>query len=228
LKIRQQKDDAMEHSSKTYLPAAGHDWGLPLYDPLTKLLGTDKARRTLLDQAALGSTDRVLDIGCGTGTFLVILKRRYPSAQAMGIDPDPKALARAKKKANKAGIDIGFDEGFANELPYPAFSFDRVFSSFMFHHLKPDDREPTFREVRRVLKPGGSFHLVDFLGREASHRGWLSSLIHSRHQLAGNSPSQILALMNNAGLVNLQKLADSVLFLGQLRIAYYQAASPTA
>jgi hypothetical protein len=41
----------MENVRRTYLPAAGHDWALPLYDPFVKVLGADKVRRTLLDQA---------------------------------------------------------------------------------------------------------------------------------------------------------------------------------
>jgi ubiquinone/menaquinone biosynthesis C-methylase UbiE len=57
----------MEGTYKTYLPAAGHDWLLPLYDPIVKLLGGDAARRALLDQACIQPGQRVLDIGCGTG-----------------------------------------------------------------------------------------------------------------------------------------------------------------
>jgi 2-polyprenyl-3-methyl-5-hydroxy-6-metoxy-1,4-benzoquinol methylase len=59
----------MGNVERAYLPAAGHDWALPLYDPFVSLLGLNSTRRALLDQAALQSTDRVLDVGCGTGTL---------------------------------------------------------------------------------------------------------------------------------------------------------------
>ena len=49
-------------SSRTYLPAAGRDWLLPLYDPIVKLLGGDTARKALVDQAALHSDQRVLEV----------------------------------------------------------------------------------------------------------------------------------------------------------------------
>jgi SAM-dependent methyltransferase len=62
----------MFSSAKAYLPAVGHDWLLPLYDPVVKLLGADIARRALLDQAKLQAGHRVLDIGCGTGTFATL------------------------------------------------------------------------------------------------------------------------------------------------------------
>lgn len=60
-------------STKTYLPAAGHDRLLPLYDPLVKLLGGDTAKGILLDQANVRSGHRVLDIGCGTETFAKLI-----------------------------------------------------------------------------------------------------------------------------------------------------------
>ena len=56
----------MTESSRTYLPAAGRDWLLPLYDPIVKLLGGEAARTVLIDQAALRPGQRLLEIGCGT------------------------------------------------------------------------------------------------------------------------------------------------------------------
>src|SRR5262245_9287922 len=164
----------MEKPRRTYLPAAGHDWFLPLYDPVVKLLGADRARRALLDHAALRPSHRVLDIGCGTGSLLILLKHLHPDVDVVGLDPDPKALARARRKAQRAAVAIQFDQGFADALAYPEGSFDRVFSSFMFHHLQPDEKVQTLREVRRVLRPGGSLHLLDFGGPDASSGGFVA------------------------------------------------------
>jgi ubiquinone/menaquinone biosynthesis C-methylase UbiE len=216
----------MQGTQRTYLPAAGHNWALPLYDPLAKLLGADAARRALLDQAVLSSPYRVLDIGCGTGTLVTLIKRLYPGADVVGLDPDPQALARARKKAARAGISIRLDQGFSDALPYPDASFDRVFSSFMFHHLQAEDKEKTLREVRRVLKPGGSLHLLDFKGAEADAAGWLASWFQSSHRLRDNSVGRILTVMNNVGFVDSRKVAEGAVLLGHLPIAYYQASSP--
>jgi ubiquinone/menaquinone biosynthesis C-methylase UbiE len=90
------------------------------------------------------------------------VKRLHPEAEVVGLDPDPKALARARRKTEAAGVAIRFDAGFANELPYPDASFDRVFSSLMFHHLEREAKLATLRELRRVIAPSGSLHLLDF------------------------------------------------------------------
>src|SRR5215469_3633838 len=100
----------MPHTQHAYLPAAGLDLLLPLYDPMVKLLGADRARRKLFDQASVQAHHRVLDIGCGTGTLAVAIKAWTPSVEVVGLDPDPKALARCRRKAERAGVAIRFDQ----------------------------------------------------------------------------------------------------------------------
>src|SRR5262245_21240003 len=212
----------MEESRRTYIPAAGHDWALPLYDPFVKLFGGDRARKALLDQAAIQPGHRVLDIGCGTGALVTLIKRLHSDVDVVGLDPDPKALARARRKAERMAVPIQFDQGFSDELPYPDASFDRVFSSFMLHHLQAGEKEKTLREVRRVLKPGGSLHLLDFGGPEARQNGFPARLFHSSHSLKDNSDSRIIALMSQAGLANPKVVGRRAMLIG--KIAYYQAS----
>jgi ubiquinone/menaquinone biosynthesis C-methylase UbiE len=218
----------MLESEKVYLPAAGHDWLLPLYDPLVKLLGGDTARRILLDQAIVRPGYRLLDIGCGTGTLAILIKRLHPDVDVVGLDPDPKALARAKRKAERSAVSIRWDQGFSHELPYPEASFDRVFSTFMFHHLTGGEREKTLYEVRRVLTPGGSLHMLDFTGTEASGHGPLARYFHSSHRLKDNTEERILTLMNRAEFISCEKVMEGAMLFGSLRIAYYQASAPTS
>jgi len=154
---------------------------LPLYDPLVSLMGAARAREELIKQANIKPNQRVLDLGCGTGTLVVLLKRKYATAEIVGIDPDPKALRRAEKKVRRAGVAVQLDEGFSDELPYDEGTFDRVLSSFMLHHLEEHEREKTLREVLRVLKPAGTFHLLDFAGGEDRASGrWAAWLTPTR------------------------------------------------
>lgn len=215
----------MSEAPKAYLPAAGRDWALPFYDPFVKLFGGDAARKVLIDQAAVRPSQRILDIGCGTGTLAVQLKQLHPDIELTALDPDPKALARAGHKARRAGGAVKFDRGYSDDLPYPDSSFDRVFSSFMYHHLRPEDKEKTLREVHRVLRPGGSFHMLDFAGPE-SGQGFLAHFVHASHRLRDNAGSRILSLLSQAGFESPGKVGQRSMLFG--RVAYYRAVKPAA
>lgn len=214
----------MSDSRRAYVPAAGKHWRLPFYDLMARLLGADAARGPLVRQAACAPGHRALEIGCGTGSLLVLLKRSEPGAEVVGLDPDPAALAIAGRKAAKAGVAVRLDQGFADELPYADASFDRVLSSFMFHHLSRDVKAKTLREVRRVLKPGGRFHMVDFAGPGAGGRGFLARHVHADRHLKDNAEDRVLALLRDAGLDGAAVVESRATRLGT--VLYYQASAP--
>jgi ubiquinone/menaquinone biosynthesis C-methylase UbiE len=210
---------------KPYLPAMGHDRLLPLYDPLQRLLGIKLVHRQLVDQARIQPDQRILEIGCGTGNLALLVGRLQPDAEVVGLDPDPRALARARRKAERRSLPVRFDRGFAQELPYADASFDRVLSALMFHHLGPDERERALREVRRVLEPGGSLHLVDFGGARERSDGLMARLSHRSPRLQDNFGDRIPTLMREAGLADPSEVAHRVSrVMG--RLAYYRAVAP--
>lgn len=216
----------MEEVQRSYIPAAGHDWFLPLYDPMMKLSGGEEARRALLDGARLEPGQRILDIGCGTGSLVLVVKLLYPESFVIGLDPDPKALARARQKAEKAAVSIQFDQGFSYELPYGDASIDRVFSSYVLHHLRGDEKERTLKEVRRELKPKGVFCLSDFGGPECGESSRLARWIHSSRQLKENSEDRILELLARTGFAHAKKVDERAILFGHVCTKYYQGSVP--
>lgn len=213
----------MATGHRHYVPAAGRHWRLPFYDLIAKALGADGARAALVEQAAPRPGERLLEIGCGTGSLLLELKRREPDAEVVGLDPDARALAIARGKASREGLQIGLDEGFADALPYPDASFDRVVSCFMFHHLPRAVKEGTLREVRRVLRPGGRLELLDFDGPGGPRTGFLTRRLHRRGMMHDNAEERMVQRMTEAGLRDARLLGRR---RGLLRMAYYRAVAP--
>ena len=213
-----------KNPQKPYLPAMGHDLLLPLYDPLQRLLGMESIHRQLVDQARIQPDQRVLEIGCGTGNLAILIKRLHPDAEVVGIDPDPKALARAQRKAWREALSVQLDRGFAEELPYPDASFDRVLSALMFHHLGPEEQEKSLDEARRILRPGGSLHLLDFGGAKMRSDGFMARLHHRSERLRNNFGDGIPTLMRGAGFADPTEVASPGTIAG--RLTYYGASVP--
>jgi len=137
-------------------------------------------RGKIVELARLKSGESVLDVGCGTGTLAIAAEKRVgPSGAVRGVDASPEMIARANKKARRSGIEVDFQTGIVEALPFPDGSFDVVLSSLMFHHLPPDVRGQCAKEIRRVLKPGGRALIVDF-GVSGKKKGLMAHL-HKRH-----------------------------------------------
>ena len=171
-----------------------------LYDVFVWLasLGRERTyREKALDLARLKSGESVLDIGCGTGTLAIAAKRRVgPAGSVNGVDASPEMLARAARKANKAGTEVAFKNGVVEALPFPDGQFDAVLSTVMLHHLGRKARQQCAREVRRVLKPGGRVLAVDFARPAEGRRGLLDHFHHHGYV----NLHDLVALLTDAGL----------------------------
>jgi SAM-dependent methyltransferase len=112
--------------------------------------------------AALEPGEDVLDVGCGTGTLALAAKRRVGSEGSVhGVDPSEEMVERARRKARRSGLDVGFSTGFAQTMPVPDAAFDVVLASLVLHQLPADSLADAFAEVRRVLRPEGRLLIVE-------------------------------------------------------------------
>lgn len=206
-----------------YLPAAGHDALLPCYDVFSRLLGMNRVYKTLIMQAELAEGQRILEIGCGTGNLAIRVKRARPTAEVIGCDPDPRALHRAQRKARRLN-GIRFEQGYAQRLPYTDAEFDRVLSSMMLHHLDDDTKTTAAEEIFRVLRPGGSLHLVDIGGDMTDRDGLAARLVIRSHRAAGNLGDAIPRLLSRAGFDWSQLATHRQRMVG--RLTYFRATRP--
>ena len=101
--------------------------------------------------------DRLLDIGCGTGSLLQAVRLAFPQTELFGVDPSTAMLAVRERKLPSC---IDLRQGVAENLPFPDQSFTTVVSTSVFHYF----RQPleALHEFHRVLKPNGQIILTDW------------------------------------------------------------------
>ena len=135
------------------------------YDLIMVLLtlGREKKLRQMeIKLAQLMPADKVLEIGCGTGTLTLAAKAQVGSSgEAVGIDIAPEMVAVANHKATRKGVDVSFRVGSIASIPFPDNRFDVVMCSFMIFHMPEDVRKKGFTEIYRVLKSGGHLFILD-------------------------------------------------------------------
>lgn len=175
------------------------------YDLATWLLTFGREpgiRRMTIELAGIKAGERVLDVGCGTGTLTMAARRQAgPTGEVHGIDPSEEMIGVARQKAAKAGVDAQFRTAVIEKLPFPDGHFDLVLSSLMLHHLPADVKRAGFAEVNRVLKPGGRFLAVD-LAESSGHFGHMLQALglHRTEGKLGEAP----AMLQDAGFENVE------------------------
>ncbi len=208
--------------NEKYIPALSYDWLTPFYDPVVRLTTRENTfKKALADQARIRANHRVLDLACGTATLTILLKQNQPQAEIVGIDGDAKILESAKVKARKAGFAIQFDKGMSFDLPYEDASFDRVVSSLFFHHLTRENKLKTLREVKRVLKSNGEFHIADWgLPANSLMKGssYLIQLFDGSETTADSFNGLLPKLMTDAGFEAVEETNSFNSLFGTIRL----------
>lgn len=212
-----------------YTPALRFHWLTRCYDPVVRAaLKEGKLKRLLIEQARIEPGHRVLDLGCGTGTLAIMVKRAHPRAVVVGLDPDPAVLAIARRKIAQAGLDIELREGFGSTAPFEPSSFDRVLSSLVFHHLRTEEKRRTLAKMRELLRPGGELHVADW-GQAQNVLMRLAflpvQLLDGFESTRDNVRGRIVPLMEGVGFSAVAETHREMSLLGTLSL-YRAGAGP--
>ena len=151
-------------AQREFVPALGKPELTGLYDRAVALLTNERRwRAALLGLVAPAAGDTILDGGCGTGSFAILMKRQCPGARVIGVDPDPAVLKIARTKAESAGVAIEWAEAMGDELAQLAPGpIDKAVSSLVLHQCPLSMKRAIVAAIHDVLRPGGALFVADY------------------------------------------------------------------
>jgi SAM-dependent methyltransferase len=194
----------------------GGRWARFWFSPKRTLWMNTPVRR-LPGILSMKPEDRILDIGCGYGGFLMYLDRHVGFTNVMdGLDCSALMIERAQEeiRARKMEGRVRVQQGLATQLPYADNTLDIVFSTFVIKHLSDALLRDMFREVMRVLKPGGRFCVWDAVpSRYAFMRVWNMKLLETGVSVVHlRSAEQLRALLEEAGFTDLRPYGEGLYY----------------
>src|SRR5215208_5865505 len=191
------------------------------YDFHTRLMGlgvNQPNSKMIIMMAEVKSGDKVLDVGCGSGS-LTLTAKRYAgrSGSVYGIDASPEMIDVARKKAKEMSTDVVFDVALIEKLPFEDSTFDVVISRFVMHHLPDDLKQQALAEIFRVLKPGGTIFLADFQTPANPILARLISLFIGHPAMMQSKVSGLIPMLAQAGFDHLASGQTRSVFMGFAR-----------
>jgi ubiquinone/menaquinone biosynthesis C-methylase UbiE len=134
----------------------------PVYDWVARPL--ERGRERAIDRLDLEAGNRILILGCGTGSDLDYLP---PGVTVTAIDATPAMIRRTEKRAEKLGIEVDARVGDAQSLPFDDGTFDAVLLHLILSVVP--DPDAVVAETDRVLAPGGRVLIFDKFVDEGTH-----------------------------------------------------------
>lgn len=196
--------------TRDFVPALGRPELTNSYDRVIAVMTRERRWRTrLLALVAPQAGETIMDVGCGTGTFAILLKEACPAARVMGVDPDEAVLAIARAKAEAAGAQVEWLRAMGDELVVPAASVDKAVSSLVLHQCPMEMKRAILAAMFTAVRPGGHVFIADY----GAQRTLLMRLLFRQvQQLDGfentqpNADGALPGLMAEAGFESVEEV----------------------
>jgi arsenite methyltransferase len=148
--------------------------------------------------------DVVLDLGSGAGIDILIAGKKVGAkGKAIGIDMTDEMIARAKENISASGLNnVEVRKGIIENLPVESNSVDWVISNCVIN-LSPE-KQKVFKEIARVLKPGGKMAVSDIVAEDLPQAVRKSKLLYNSCIAGAISEKEYLAGLESAGLIDVQ------------------------
>ena len=170
---------------------------------------------------------RILNFGPGSISTTIALALRYPETTFVGVDPDPKAVRKAKRRIARKQIHnvVLTDAPLHARLPFDANSFDKAVCVLTFHDRLPDEKLHIARELMRVLKRGGTLHVADYDKPDMPGEGGILEFTRHVSGLAAAEPhisGNWTECLKKAGFSGIRRQSSQSITIGRISVVKAQ------